>query len=254
MQSVIAAHGGLERWRKITSIDVTWNFSGFLLALKGFPRHYQPTCTIDVKNTKTVIQGLGEGDRDDRWIYTPHRVWIERRDGRLLKSRDKPRESFKGQKREDKWDDLQLLYFIGYAMHNYLTCPFKFVELGFVTREVEPHVEKNGDEEQTWRVLEVTFPIEEYPSHNRTQMFYFDEAFMLRRVDYAPDVLFGNAAHYVFDAKDFDGIKVPTYRRVVMRVPGQPSTREAPVLRGLAKLSGPSGFRLDYCDVTFRED
>jgi hypothetical protein len=31
LDAVIAAHGGLERWSAVRSIDVTFNFSGALL-------------------------------------------------------------------------------------------------------------------------------------------------------------------------------------------------------------------------------
>jgi hypothetical protein len=37
LSSVIAAHGGLDRWRTVRAIDVTFNFSGGLLDIKGFP-------------------------------------------------------------------------------------------------------------------------------------------------------------------------------------------------------------------------
>ena len=33
LSSVIAAHGGLDRWRTVRAIDVTFNFSGGLLDL-----------------------------------------------------------------------------------------------------------------------------------------------------------------------------------------------------------------------------
>ena len=42
LRSVIAAHGGLDRWRTVRAIDVTFNFSGGLLDLKGYPGHRRP--------------------------------------------------------------------------------------------------------------------------------------------------------------------------------------------------------------------
>jgi hypothetical protein len=39
--SVIAAHGGLDRWRTVRAIDVTFNFYGGLLDIKGFPDHHR---------------------------------------------------------------------------------------------------------------------------------------------------------------------------------------------------------------------
>jgi hypothetical protein len=37
LDEVIKAHGGIERWNRIHFIDLRWNFSGGLLALKGYP-------------------------------------------------------------------------------------------------------------------------------------------------------------------------------------------------------------------------
>src|SRR2546427_1685113 len=80
LSSVIAAHGGLDRWRTVRAIDVTFNFSGGLLDLKGYPGHRRPSASVDAATPRTVFQRLGD-ESDDRWIFTPNRVWIERRDG-----------------------------------------------------------------------------------------------------------------------------------------------------------------------------
>src|SRR2546421_9353385 len=85
LSSVIAAHGGLDRWRTVRAIDVTFNFSGGLLDLKGYPGHRRPSAPVDTATPRTVFQRLGD-ESDDRWIFTPNRVWIERRDGTSSKS------------------------------------------------------------------------------------------------------------------------------------------------------------------------
>ena len=246
---VVDAHGGLDRWNKIASIEVTFNLSGAALTRKGYPGKYQPICTIDAKKAKVVYQGLGHGDRDDRWIYTPKRAWIERRDGTVTASRDNPYEAFADHTNTTTWDDLHLLCFAGYAFHNYLTFPFHLTWPGFQTREVDPH-EENGE---TWRVLEVTFP-DDYPTHSKTQLFYFDKEFMLRRLDYAPAAFKVPAAHYCFDVQEFSGIKIPTFRRVVGRRPTLPMVNGEHALGGWTWLSGPSAFLLDYCKVVVRDE
>jgi hypothetical protein len=70
---------------------------------------------------------------------------------------------------------------------------------------------------QTWRRLAVTFP-NTLANHNADQIFYYDDAFMLRRMDYSPDVT-GNppVAHYTYDHKTFNGFVFPTRRRVLLR-------------------------------------
>lgn len=238
----------MQRWKKITSIEITLNLSGAALAKKGYPGHFQPTCTIDTKATKVVIQGLGNSDPDDRWIYTPERVWIESEDGTIKASRDNPYEAFADHTANSSWDDLHLLTFGGYAFHNYLTFPFHLRWPGFQSREVDPHQE-NGE---TWRVLEVSFP-DSYPAHSRIQWFYFDKNFMLRRLDYAPLAFKIPAAHYCFDHKEFNGIKIPMLRRVVLRKPDAPMKDGIQALGGWTYLGGPTSFLLDYCRVVVRQ-
>jgi hypothetical protein len=86
ISSVIAAYGGLDRWRTVRAIDVTFNFSGWLLDLKGYPGHRRPSASVDAATPRTVFQRLGD-DSDDRWIFTANRAWIERRDGTIVEER-----------------------------------------------------------------------------------------------------------------------------------------------------------------------
>lgn len=231
LETTIKAHGGLERWNGVRSVTVSFNYYGALLDLKGYPGHRKPTVWIDATTPRAVIQHLEPGD--DRWIFAPGRVWIERPDGFIVEERFEPRSAFAGHDRATPWDRLHLTYFLGYAMWNYLTTPFLFTWPGFTTREVEGHVENR----QTWRVLEVTYP-DTVPAHTSRQRLYFDEAGMLKRLDYVTDVLGGVGAHYCYDPKTFDGIVMPTLRRVVRRTPDG------------VNLSGPTSFVLDYTDVS----
>jgi hypothetical protein len=216
LDAVIIAHGGLDRWNAVRSIDVTFNFSGALLDLKGFPGHHRPSASVDAQQPRVVMQRLG-GEADDRWIFGKDRVWIERRDGWIEEERSNPRAAFAGHDRNSPWDRLHLTYFIGYAIWNYLTVPFLFARSEFDVRELDSHVEGR----ETWRVLEVTYP-DNIPAHTKTQQLYFDSAFMLKRLDYVTDVLGGVAAHYCYDPVTVDGLVFPTLRRVVRRTPEGP--------------------------------
>ncbi|KAF2093391.1 hypothetical protein NA57DRAFT_81319 [Rhizodiscina lignyota] len=256
LQSAIDAHGGLVRWSKVKSVEISINLSGAVLAIRGHER-YQFTITVDAKEPKTIVKSLGKDCKPgDRSFYAPHRAWTEQEDGTVIASLDNPREAFKTLTKESNWDDLHLVYFLSRGMHHYVTSPFYFVRPGFETREIGSHNE-NGE---TWRVLEVSFP-DYYPAHCKRQLFYFDADFMLRRIDYAPEVLLdpadpnaGAVAHYVFDAQEFNGLKFPTFRRVVFRKPEQPAVNGVPALGGRAMLSGPSVFKLDYTDVIIQDE
>lgn len=238
LESVLAAHGGLDRFNEIKSIDLTWNFSGWLLAVKGYPRHYQPTITIDTKMQFSSIRNLC-GVPHENFKFTPERIWIERPNGSIRKDRSDPRGSFAGHLRTTPWDDLHLTYFVGYAFWNYLTTPFCFTWPGVSTQEIAEHQERG----QTWRVLEVTYP-DSFATHTKVQKFYFNDKFMLQREDYITDVAGGIVAHYCFDHTNIGGIVFPMTRRVVRR----------DAETDLAVLDGPSSFLLDYCSITLHEE
>jgi hypothetical protein len=149
----------------------------------------------------------------------------------VVAERESPRAAFAGHERSTPWDKLHLTYFVGYAMWNYLTVPFLFKRVGFETRELEAHAEGG----ETWRV-EVTYP-QDVPAHCSVQRLYLDADGMLKRLDYVTDVLGGVGAHYCYDPKKFDGLVIPTLRRVVRRFPEGP------------RLSGPTSVLLDYSFV-----
>ena len=234
LEAAIEAHGTTRRWREVAGIDVTFNFSGGLLGLKGFPGHFRPSISIDAHAPCATIQHL-DRDSDNRWIYTPDRVWIERPDGSVVVERNEPRRAFAGHVRETPWDQLHLTYFLGYAVWNYLTTPFLFAEPGFSVHEIGPHVEAG----ETWRRLEVNYP-DRVPAHTSVQTLYFGEDFLLRRLDYTVDVLGGVAAHYTYDQKTIDGITFPHLRRVVRR------TSEGSLI------NGSTSFMLDYTELHVR--
>ena len=109
------------------------------------------------------------------------------------------------------WDDLDFIYFGGYATWNYLVAPFIFLRPGFHIEPLEPIRVSSA----SWFRLQVTMP-DDLPTHSREQIFYFDENWHLRRLDYVAEVVGGwaHAAHFCEDYQDFNGFKAPTRRRV----------------------------------------
>jgi hypothetical protein len=148
-------------------------------------------------------------------IFDAGTVRIEDSRGEVVAERRSPRNEFSGLsglRRNLWWDDLDALYFAGYAMWNYLNLPFLLTSPGFEVTEGDP-ISRSGE---TWRRLDVVFP-EDVHTHSRRQTFYFDGDGLLRRHDYHPDVVssLANAAHTSDDHRNFDGLVIPTRRRVV---------------------------------------
>ena len=125
----LQAHGGLERWSGVQSLDVHVSLTGGLYLIKGYPEGVpNVTMRIDARRPAVIISPYARPDH--RGYFTPDRVWIEDRAGRVIDEREHPRDSFAGHVLETPWDQLHRLYFTSYAMWNYLTTPFLFTQPG----------------------------------------------------------------------------------------------------------------------------
>jgi hypothetical protein len=234
----IKAHGGMDRWTEIRSIDLKLSIGGGLWQYKGLPEGLDGVhMHIEAHQPSVIITPFGDartvGHLATSGHFMPERVWIEDPAGNLVSELQMPRESFSGHEFITPWNKLQELYLTSYALWNYLATPFLLAGPGFETEEIEPH-EENGE---TWRRLVVRFPAG-IPTHSPAQTFYFGQNGLLHRLDYDVDIAGGApGAHYCFDHTSFGGIIVPTLRRVVTR-----SSKGA-------DLSGPTGVLVRISDV-----
>jgi hypothetical protein len=174
--------------------------------------YLKQTVTADPHREHIRIAPFTAPDRMSVMKVVPERVAITTLDGQTVEERVNPRETFPIPfvQESTRWDAIQVAYFTSAAIWNYLTAPFVFTFPGVEAREIAPWTE-NG---QTWRRLAVTFP-KTIANHNADQVFYYDDSFMQRRMDYSPDVT-GKApvAHYTHDHKTFDGFVFPTRRLI----------------------------------------
>jgi hypothetical protein len=208
LKRAIEAHGGRERWSRVGAVDARLRSGGLAYPLRRRSAPVELRMHIDPHRPHNVLQDWPLPGQ--RGIFEADRVWIEAADGAVLAERVDPRAAFRGLSRKSiRWDDLDFLYFAGYASWNYLTTPFLLASPGVEVRERE------GGR------LDVTFP-PSIPTHSRHQTFWFDERAYLVRRDYTAEV-FGRwaraaqfcSAHYIFN-----NIVMPTRRRVVPRAPG----------------------------------
>ncbi len=204
----VKAHGGLERWNKVTSVKAAASIGGAIWYLKREGNTLNKiVLTVDTKVERVVTDFPGQ---DKRSIFEPNRVVMEKVDGTLIDSRDNPEESFRGQQRETPWDEIHVAYFCGEALWTYLNTPFLYTHEGFKTEEIPSiHVDS-----ETWRRLKVTFP-DNVKSHTREQISCFGPDGLLRRHDYTVDILGGaTGLNYASEYRDVDGIIFPTKRRI----------------------------------------
>jgi len=222
LETVIEAHGGLERWNQLDAVSVRGVNGGALWALKGHP---------DVLSDVFVRASLHQereshhpfGAPDRRSAFTPERVAIETTNGDVVAALEQqPRASFADHTLETQWTRLQLAYFVGTAMWTYLTQPFTFTLPGFETSELDPWQE-DGEE---WRRLRVVWP-SYLATHSTEQTLYIGGDGLFRRHDYDVEIAGNNpAAHYLSDYIDVAGIMVPTTHRIYPRAADGQALRE----------------------------
>jgi hypothetical protein len=230
----VEAHGGMQRWQEVSRFRVVASITGAIWALKGKAGLLaEVELEGEARDQRLKITPFPWPGRYTTW--EPYRQTIETDDGMLVAERRDPAASFAGLTRRSPWDELQVAYFAGEAMWNYFVVPFVLARPDFVSEAAGPW-EEDG---QTWHRLVVTYP-DTVVAHCRQQTFYFDGSGLLRRLDYAVDILGGvPAVHYPSEYREFAGIMVPTRRRVYVRSPDGSPVRDSVALA------------IDLGDVTF---
>jgi hypothetical protein len=234
LQLVVDAHGGRDRWRSISRFRAEASITGAIWSMKG-QGGVLDSVVLEGETRDQRLKISPFPQRGRYLIWEPHRETIETDEGVILDERLDPADAFKDTTRGAAWDPMQAGYFAGEANWNYFVAPFIFERSDFAAEEIEPWNE-NGEE---WRSLLVTYP-EHVVAHCRQQTYYFDNKGLLRRLDYSVDILGGGpAVHYPSDYREFDGIMVPTTRRVYVRNPDG-----SPVLESVS-------IAIDFSDVSF---
>jgi hypothetical protein len=231
---ILDAHGGLDRWKGYEKVDATIVSGGGFFPFKGVLQDANPRrMTVWLHEERASVTPYGAPDQ--RTMFTPDRVAIQKLDGTLVAERKAPRDSFAGHQVHTPWDPLHRAYFNGEALWTYLTTPFLLALEGVQVEETEAWHE--GAE--TWRVLRAYFP-GSIETHSLIQDFFFGEDLLLCRHDYSVNIAGGfPAAQLTSEYVVADGIHLPTKRRAYTRGPDR---------RPIADMLMVS---IDLSDVTF---
>src|SRR5262245_11197587 len=136
---VVDAHGGLERWSRVSTLTAQLAAGGPFWGLRGFLDAFlAETLDIDVRRQHAVFTPWLAPDRRLTLDVDPERVTLQTAGGQTVDSRTDPRASYTGYDLYSPWDALQVGYFLGYAMWNYLTTPYLFTYPGVHAHEIEP--------------------------------------------------------------------------------------------------------------------
>ena len=120
---IIDAHGGIDIWNRYEKVEATIVSGRGFFRLKGVPQDSTPRrMTVWLHEERPSVFPLGAPDQ--RTMFTPERIAIEKLDGTTVAERHIPRDSFAGHQMQTPWDPLHRAYFNGEALWTYLTTLF----------------------------------------------------------------------------------------------------------------------------------
>lgn len=224
LETVLQAHGGLERWRKIRTLRVQARIDGELWGRRGQAGVFaEAHIEVDPHVERLVFHGYTAPDL--RGVFEPSRVAIETVDGRIVDERRSPAAAFAGQTPTTPWDRLSVVYAAGFDLWTYFASPFLLGLPGVRVEELEPW-EEAGEQ---WRRLKALFP-DSVLAHGKEQTYAFNSAGLQRRFEYQPKL--GGVptnVNYAAEHRSFGGISIATRRRM-FPLDAEGRTRPEPVL------------------------
>ncbi|GGW64166.1 hypothetical protein [Streptomyces xantholiticus] len=213
------AFGGAERWRQAQRIEAEISCGGLLFRWKrgtagSFDRM---RITAEVAEQRIRFHGF-DGQNDG--VLEGHSVRLES-GGVVIAERTGARAPFPGGRRALRWDSLDMMYFLGYALWNYLAFPALLMRDDMEWRETGPDV------------LTARFPTH-LATHCTEQRFLLDPATgLVKEHEYTAEVFgasWAHACHLTADYRTANGIPYAGRRRVMPRRPGSGGAMPAPVL------------------------
>lgn len=201
VDKVIAAHGGLDAWLRLHSLTVRFSARGLAFASRFQPRALiQAEATVHRGGQHIVVVGASPR----AWSFVASTAEALR--GAV--------EHLRSGRRRWMWLPEESGAFAAVAMWTYVQTPFCLAESGTRVREIAPS--RAG-----YRRLEVRFP-EAVATHSPRQILHVDDSGTIVRHDYTA-LAFGRwatAAQTLDGYRSFEGLRMPTVRRVTPRLPG----------------------------------
>src|SRR3984893_9597344 len=110
LAKILDVHGGMDRWNAYNKVEATIVSGGRLFALLGAPQDSNSRrMTVWLHEERSSV--VPYGTPDQRTMFTPDRIAIEKLDGTLVAERFAPRDSFAGHQMHTHWDTLHRAYF-----------------------------------------------------------------------------------------------------------------------------------------------
>ncbi len=208
LNQVIEVHGGRTRWTRVQVIEASLSSGGF-----AFASRMQP---FALRRLKISVNPLAQQVALHNFVrkgccglWTPTHVQVKDENDALVSERHEPRGQFGRLLKQVRWDKLDILYFAGYALWNYLSFPFILDLPGVSVTEGAPVSHRTS-----YR-LDATFD-RSVPTHSATQSFHLSSSHHLIQHDYTADVIgqWAHVANCCTTSETVQGFRFYTRRQV----------------------------------------
>lgn len=209
LKQVCDAHGGLDRWQRLDRIDLTLSTDGQAFTMRKVSgKMRDKRIEVYPHQFKTVIHDFPKVGSIATW--EGDRVTIQPPGTQPALVRENARAHFSTREGRSRWDDLDLAYFVGYAIWNYMNFPFVLND-----EQISVEAAKLGGRP----MLDVQYP-EGFPAHSRRQFFMLTKDGRLVRQDYVAEVLgdWATAANRCQQSQTVDGLVFYTKRKILPSV------------------------------------
>jgi len=188
LEFAVDAHGGMDRWNQLISVEGRFAIGGAIWGFKGVPGVFGDIdVALDLHTERVTIDPVA--GPDTHTVFADGRMELRSASGEVVQAVDDPKDAMARLAYDALWTALDAAYFASEAWWTYLTAPFLFTYSGFRVDDVD--------------------------SHTAEQFFHFDDAGLLFRHSYTVDILDGaSGANYPSDYQTIDGIAVPMVRRI----------------------------------------
>jgi hypothetical protein len=210
LEKALQVSGGLDLWRLTRRFTLHMSITGELCTTRRGTAQLKELVVEGSTQTQDLAI-TGFADADLRLLYRPDWVALEGQDSRSVTEHHGSPQALRGGLQSATWDELQLAYYFGYLIWNYIATPFILADRDFETKELRRNVARG----ESLRRLTVEFPAR-IVTHANSQTFYFDRAGFLRRLDYpAAHDDHTQIAQMFSGHQRFSGILVPTLCRLL---------------------------------------
>jgi hypothetical protein len=215
LTQIYDAHGGLERWRQVESIQININIFGPILITR-FKSPWLSNITATIFTEKPYVSLHNFPEQGLTSIFDGYDAYIYDANDQITAERHFKNPSTLHNKPRLHWDHLDLVHSLGFGLWNTICSPFLLDHQNIETIQGDDLVDNQGRRLLT---LNIHLPAS-IPCQSQHQVYYFNAQGLLERNDYQNSTFcpLAMGTHIYQQHRNVDGLIFATRRKVFPRL------------------------------------